>query len=608
MINIKNITIIAVACLLTLSSCDDFLDKQPDDMLTIDDVFTSRPRSQSYLSSVYSFIPDELELQNNYNLLGICDEGDFIWAAAWAGQINRGNWNTRSGYYDKWSKFYQGIRAASTFYNRIDENDDPTLTPDEKASWKQEARALRSIYYFFLIRQYGPVVIMPDIPMDVNSSNEELQIPRSPFENCVDYVLSEFNAILQSPDLPETFENDKDKGRIDKRTVMAYKTRLLLIAASPLWNGNAEYGSFKNYDGSPLVNITYSASRWQAAATSAKTLIDNILKGGSIDDGLYKKALSGQTQFDPFTSYRDVFLDRWNKEVIYCRPVMASSNANNGWERHCAPRFVNGWNGVGISQQMVDAYFMANGEKYDTSAENLTKFSTAADKFTKAGTNMMYVNREPRFYASIIYNGADWIYVANGQSPKTVELYAKGNCGKEGSHDHSSTGYLCCKNISPNSDLFSWGGALRSLVTIRLAEIYLAYAEALNEANDTQAARDEAALYVNAIRKRAGIPELTADKKSSQKNMQQAIRDERRVELAFENIRAWDTRRWKIAEDTDGSPLMGMNVDAGASLTDVAFYQRTIIEKRVFAKKFYLWPIPEDERTKNTKCVQNPGW
>ena len=221
---------------------------------------------------------------------------------------------------------------------------------------------------------------------------------------------------------------------------------------------------------------------------------------------------------------------------------------------------------------------------------------------------MMYVNREPRFYASIIYNGADWIYEEDGKPKQTVELYFNGNCGKNGSHDHSATGYLTCKNISPNSDLINWTGVTRSNVMIRLAEIYLNYAECLNEAENTQAARNEAARYVNAIRYRAGIPDLTSTQTDSQSSMREAIRAERRVELAFENFRAWDTRRWKIAEQADGTPLMGMNVDKGENLQDISFYERTVIEKRVFPQKFYLWPIPDDEIIRNNACVQNPGW
>lgn len=614
--NIKNIKFLFAFCLLPIFACADYLDKQPDDMLTIDDIFSSRPRSQSYLSSIYSFIPDEMEMQNNYNMLGICDEGDFIWAASWAKQINIGNWNTRSGYYDKWAKFYKGIRSATVFINRIDGNDDPTLSPDVRACWKQEAKALRAIYYFYLIRQYGPVVLMPETELDINLSNDELQFPRSNFEDCVSFVIRQFDEVLQSPDMPETYINDNDKGRIDKRTVMAFKARMQMLAASPFWNGNHDLASFKNIDGSPMVNNTayVDLERWKIAAKSNKELIDKILNGGDPKDGLYITGNNpdvdriNEFPHNPYLSYQNTFLERWNKEVIYARPQMASSNANNGYERHCAPRIVNGWNGVGIAQQMIDSYFMADGTKYDISTEDLTKFSSEAGVYTKAGTNMMYVNREPRFYASIIYNGADWIYEEDGKPKQTVELYFNGNCGKNGSHDHSATGYLTCKNISPNSDLINWTGVTRSNVMIRLAEIYLNYAECLNEAENTQTARDEAARYVNAIRYRAGIPDLTSAQTNSQSSMRDAIRAERRVELAFENFRAWDTRRWKIAEQTDGTPLMGMNVDKGENLQDINFYERTVIEKRVFPQKFYLWPIPDDEIIRNKACVQNPGW
>ena len=600
---IKYVMLIVLS-ILTFSSCKKFLDKQPDDMLTINEVFRSRTQTQAYLSSVYSFIPDVLSMQNNYNTLGITDEGDFIWAASWAGQMNNGNWNPSSGYFDKWAPFYKGIRSASIFINRVDECDDPTLSIEMRNSWKQEARALRAIYYFYLVRQYGPVVILPEETTDVNASNEDLQMPRTPFDECMEFIISEFDAVLNSPDLPEKFISANDKGRIDKLTIMGFKSRALLLSASPLFNGNQEYVTFKNLDGTALINTTYDPAKWQKAADAAKELIEKM------PAGLYKKTASGQTAFDPFLSYRDVFLDRWNQEVIYARPQMASSGADVGWERHAAPRFVNGWNGVGIAQQMIDAYFMSNGKKISESGSQYseTGFAAAAGKYTKPNTFNMYVNREPRFYVSIIYNGADWIYKQDGKPAQTVELFFTGNSGKQGSHDHSATGYLTSKNISPNSNLVEWGGALRSLVLLRLAEVYLNYAEALNESGDSQANRDEAATYIDRIRERAGIPALEADKKSSQSAFRQAVRDERRVELAFEGFRAWDTRRWKIAEQTDGAPLMGMNVNAGKNLTDPEFYKRTVIEKRVFLKSYYLWPIPQFDIVRNKQCVQNPGW
>lgn len=602
---IKNIyTALFLSLSLTQFSCSKYLDKQPEDMLTMDDVWASRNQSQAYLSSVYSFIPDEAAMQNNYNMTGVSDEADFVWDAAWAGQMNRGNWNVSSGFYDKWKSFYQGIRSATVFINNIDKNNDPTLSVDIRNSWKQEAKALRAIYYFYLIRQYGPVVLLPEDPLSVDASNADLQLPRNPFDDCIKYVTNELDAVLNDPALPQTFTNDKDKGRIDKRTVMGFKSRALLLAASPLWNGNPDYAGFKNADGTQLVNPAYNAEKWKLAADASKALID------AMPLGLFKKIPTGGTSFDPFFSVRDVLLDRWNQEVIYCRPQMASSNAADGWERHCAPRFVNGWNGVGVSQQMIDAYFMSNGKKINEDGSGYTEqgFEANAGKYTKAGTHKMYSNREPRFYASVIYNGADWIYKEDGRPAQTVELFFAGNCGKKGSHDHSVTGYLVCKNISPNSNLVEWTGALRSLVMMRLAEIYLNYAEAVNEWKDDQASREEAAKYIDLIRERAGIPALDINKKASKESMRQAIRDERRVELAFENFRAWDTRRWKIAEQTDSSPLMGMNVDAGTSLKDEAFYKRTVEETRIFKKNYYLWPIPQSEIVRNRACIQNPGW
>jgi hypothetical protein len=212
----------------------------------------------------------------------------------------------------------------------------------------------------------------------------------------------------------------------------------------------------------------------------------------------------------------------------------------------------------------------------------------------------MWVNREPRFYVGVTYNGSTWLNTSSSSGTVVTETFYTGNSGKNvGGNDYSPTGYIGRKNMT----LGDWRSGNRAWVMLRLANIYLDYAEALNESSPGDA---DIAKYINLIRERAGIPGLAAG--LTQDQMRTAIRKERRVELAFENARYFDTRRWKIAEQTDGGPFYGMNINGGTSLQDPEFYKRTVFENRVFQKKDYLWPIPQTEINIDKNLIQNTGW
>jgi hypothetical protein len=186
----------------------------------------------------------------------------------------------------------------------------------------------------------------------------------------------------------------------------------------------------------------------------------------------------------------------------------------------------------------------------------------------------MYVGREPRFYVGITFNGSVWLNTTTSSGTVITETYYNGNSGKRvGGNDYSPTGYIVRKNM-PIGD---WRVGNRAWLLLRLANIYLDYAEALNE---SAPGNPDIVKYVNLIRERAGIPLISET--LSQDQMRQVIRKERRVELAFENVRYFDTRRWKIAEQTDGGPKHGKDINAGNSLTDMSFYKRTVFENRVF--------------------------
>jgi starch-binding outer membrane protein, SusD/RagB family len=588
----------ALTYFMLLGACKKgFLDQVPNNVFTLDEVFKRRTETEKYLANVYAYIRDEANQWDGNPWLGLSDEGDVTYnrPAYPTFAMNLGAWDPTKDYFNFWTQYYRGIRAATTFYQRVDEckelysyypNADSVIK-----QYKAEVRFLRAFFYFNLIRQYGPVVLLstnetvaPDEPPS------KTQYERNSMDECVDFVAKELDTAAAQ--LPAVINSVQWYGVPTKGAALAVKARLLLYAASPLYNGNADYAGFKNNDGKQLISQTYSKEKWKKAADAAKAVIDLNLYS------LYKK------NNDPFKDYRDLFLDNWNSEIIFARPAIDYGK----WTAHCSPRQLGGssWNAFGPTQQMIDAYFMANGKRIDEPGSGYveTGFSTTATTYTKVGTWNMYVNKEPRFYVSVSYNGCDWF--SNGCSNVSkLQFYYNGSSGKKSTtDDYSRTGYLVRKAVHPNSTSCSSKWVQTIGILFRLGEVYLNYAEALNEYDPGNA---DILTNVNAIRSRAGIPPLPSG--LSQDEMRERIHHERRIELAFETHRYFDTRRWKIAEQTDGGNFYGMNVEGGAGgFNDVTFYQRTVFETRVFQKKHYLFPIPQSEIDRDRSLVQNPEW
>ncbi len=513
--------------------------------------------------------------------------------------MNLGNWDRNRSDYNYWGHYYRGIRSASYFLQHADECID--IDAGLLSQYKAEARLLRAWFYFFIMRQYGPVVLLPETPVAPDASLEEMSLPRNPFDDCVDYVESEIDIAI--PDLPEQPTNTLNWARINKGAACALKSRMLLYAASPLFNGNADYEDFTNPDGTQLINQVYDANKWKRAADAAEVVIDMP------NYKLYKE-FDDEGNIKPYESCKYVFLNDWNEEIIMAR----RNSTMYAIDKSCSPYIVGGWSSWGPTQRSIDAYFMANGRSIDDPASGYseTGFSTTATSYYDIGTFNMYVNREPRFYVAITFNGSKWINTASSSDgqPITVQMYQGGNSGKYNGRNWSRTGYCVRKLVHPSSTVSSPERIQeRSEVLIRLAEIYLNYVEALNE-YDPEGSKTEILKYLNMIRERAGIPQYGSGQDAlpipaDQEEMRNAIHKERRVELAFEIHRFFDTRRWKIASQTDGGPFYGMNIE-GTNTAD--FSKRTLFETRVFETKYYLWNIIQDELDADKNLVENPGW
>lgn len=579
------------------SSCyEDFLDQVPDDKLSIEDVFARRSTTEQYLANIYSYIQRDTDHNaSNTPWEGLSDEMDITYNNYPTYSMNLGNWDSNLGSYNYWNHFYRGIRSASFFIQNIHQSEE--LTSELVIQYTAEARFLRAYFYFMLMRQYGPVVLLPEEPIAPDATLEEMSIPRSPYDECVEYVSNQIDMAL--PNLPEQPTNTRDWGRINQGIALGYKARMLLYAASPLYNGNTDYADFTNLDGTQLINQQYDENKWKKAADAAKRVIDLPYYE------LYKE-YNSDGSIDAYASLKNVFLKDWNSEVIMAKVSDMFAIDKNG-----SPYEIGGWSSWGPTQSAIDAYFMENGRPIDDPESGYVEegFTDYETKYFAEGTFNMYANREPRFYVAITFNLSKWINNVGGSNgePLVIEMFKGGNSGRYTGRNWSRTGYVVRKLVDPSSNVERNDIAGRMEIKMRLAEIYLSYAEALNEYDP---GNPDIMKYLNLIRERAGIPlygegEDAIPVPQGQNAMREAIHQERRVELAFENLRYFDARRWKIAEVTDGGAFYGMDVDA---TNTVDFSERVVFETRVWHDKYYLWNIVQSELNRNSKLVQNPGW
>ena len=582
-----------LAVFMLFTSCD-ILDVELDDRLTMDMVFDNRQTVERFLNHVYSYTPQEW-IHDQTPWVPASDEADFIYRRGYH-NINSGNWDPGSAPFHKWSHYYQGIRNASYFMERVPECEE--LSPAQITTMIAEARFLRAYFYFQLIRQYGPVIILGEESYPLDGS---VHMARSSFDESVQWVSEEFSKAAAN--LPLEWPTQW-YGKATKGAALAYRSRLLLYAASPLYNGNSMYTNARNSDGSPLFSASYNEDKWRQAAMAAREVID-----------LNQYQLVNRNN-DPFTSYWSVFTESWNEEIIHGR-----SEGGWWWDMHCRPRGRQGYGGKAASQLQIDAYAMNNGiypiTGYNGSQANpvidpasgyndtgFTVFTHPIEGQTRETYNM-FVNREPRFYVSLLWSGANWIFPG---AEYIVRYHWGGADGPAASaHDYPKSGVSIRKMSHPSND-FTTPVVTRSWIMFRYAEILLNYVEALNEYDPSN---PDIVSYLNIVRNRAGVPDIQQVYPQAVGNkelMREMIRRERRVELAFETHRFFDTRRWLIGEETNGQPFYGMNIFENTDAPGSDFWQRHHHEDRIFEPKHYLYPIPQSELERNNLLVQNPLW
>lgn len=469
-----------------------------------------------------------------------------------------GRWTANNNPDDAWGANYRGIRKANIFLTKIDA---VPVTPDTKILWKAQARFLRAMFYFELVKRYGGVPLLGDKVLTLND-NEALYPARNTYAECVNYILAECDVIKDL--LPVDPISGADLGRPTQGAVLALKSRLLLYMASPLNN--------------PTGEIT----KWQAAADAAKDVM-NLNK------------FSLRTTGKVGLGFSEVFTVRQNNEVIF-----AFQRANtDDLERALAPigylSPVASDGHVSPSQNLVDAFPSANGLAI-TNPINTTYNSANP-----------YANRDPRLAFTVFTNGAMWLN-------RAIQTYEGGLDKPGGSIRQTRTGYYQRKFLANLPTATAYSTQTHNYTIFRYAEILLNYAEAINETG-VGIQQTEALNQLKALRLRAGIPPgdiagyqhgLRTD--MTQVEMRDAIRLERRIEMAFEEQRFWDLRRWKIAEEVlNNKPLMGVTIVRNATTNELTYTPSSVL-KMVFTPKMYWEPIPYNEIVKNPNLIQNPNW
>lgn len=604
-----------------LTSCVDYLDKESDTELTLPMVFEDKTRTEGWLANVYSHVPDPYwgyARKLGWDILSDDMTASERWRQ-WDWKVIPmllGEWTPSTDWDGNyWSRLPQLIREANIFIENVHPLPDQGISATEVTYMKAEMRFMIAYYYYLLSNTYGPVPFKPNYIAPTDFNLADLMEGQRPYYEVVDWVDKELKEVAEI--LPAKYTEARKYGRATSIMCLAVRARMLLFAASPLVNGNPDYANHKNKDGENLFSTTADKTKWAYAAQACKELIDAAEAAGH---KLYTEKNDDGT-IDPFMSYQNLFLTRYdegNAEILFARP---GGSEYGEYEKHATPAASGGSGGLGVTQSLVDAFFMENGlpinddnsEYVETgySVSDETRDNTVWDTevnggaISKKNTYNMYCHREPRFYVTVSYNNSYFT------QEKRVFNFFNGSADNPHTHDAPQNGYLIRKKISPDLNVKQGTYKYRPGIVYRLGEAYLNYAEALNESDP---GNGDILVYLNKIRERAGIRQYTTGATddnfihvdlNDQAEMRKLIRAERRVELSCEGIRYDDLRRWKEAENVLNGDFYGMNF---SGKDNSSFYVRTPYLKRVYKKAYYWFPIHQSEIDKNDKLVQSPYW
>ena len=542
------------AGLLTTTSCD-FMDCDESDNYTLQEIQGSYNRVKQFVTSIYGYQPSDFCNMHGAMVDAATDDAIHVYESSAIQRIVNGTWSANYTVDDKFAYYYNAIHDANYYLTTLSGlTFDTWENGDDYQDWMQnydnyqyQVRFLRAYFYFELVRRYQNVPLITK-PLSQTETN---QIEPSSAQEVLKFIINECTEIAPKLPIKSTSIAQAENGRATRAMAMALKSRAALYAASPLYSTNGDN------------------AKWTEAAKASH---DIVASAGELGLGL--------------DTYANLFKSKnYNsKEVILCRPTGTSKT----FEQANYPMGVTGGNTTTCStENLASAFEMKDGRAFDWN-----------DPTMKAN---QYKDRDPRFYLTIVHNGMLW------PAKKAVDI-SEGGANGLPLTNATTTGYYMRKYVD-NSISFEAGSTTAAThhnwILFRYAEVLLNYAEAMihvngncdyKDATYTMSAREA----LNAVRKRAGIPEVAA---CSQDEFLMRVKHERRVEMAFEGQRFWDLRRWKNLDETKNIYAVRITHHDG-----VLSYEKTLLSERSVSNKLYFYPIANVELFKNKKLVQNSGW
>lgn len=647
----KRLLLIVLVPLL-LWRCENFLDIVPEeDMTTLNSIFETRDGAYDWLKSCYAFLQGRIpNALTNEAFLG-ADEfvvGDHVRNSLTLDglQIGSGMQHSLDPYGDYWSKtsesggrsdFYTAINMCNHFIAHID--DVYNMDDQEKREWKAEVQALKAYYYFELVRRYGPIILVPE-NIDPNVDIQDMQIPRSHVDTCFAHIVrlcDEAAKVL----LPFNMKESTHAAYFCREAALALKARALLYQASDLFNGNPDYATFKNKNGDPLFSSVKDKEKWRIAAEAAEEAIEVCRENG-------KRLITNQVSTtELLTDMKNIEYSTWtfnfgSEEALFMVKKDGTRSGYADFYPWTLPNLTTDPNHylsgacMSPSLKMVEMFYTINGLPIDQDPTwgggNPYGITRETDVYytdvvaLNEDVLVLHTKREPRFYATIAADRCYWQLGTTTANKYKVEAYQGENFGLTGTRIDATTpqnlsGYWLKKWTYSVIPLYNYANNFSSIgdcpfPLIRVAELYLAAAEAWNEYLDAPNA--DVWNNLDVIRTRAGIPDVRTswamardrNKVNTKEGMREIIRQEWNIEYAFEGVRYWNLRRWKTAAVELNENLYGWNVLGDTKEKFYNNFQGPIIvssENKFVAPRDYLYPIRSEETT-IAGCVQNPGW
>ncbi len=621
-------------CAAFFTNCSDYLNVVPDGVATLDNAFSNRINSEKFLFSCYNMLPNQ---NDPFTYPGNVGADEIWWDIDVQGlnnrsgaRIARNDQNSTDPFQNYWDgrrdgrNLWIGIRDCNIFLENIDRV--PDLEAWERVRWIAEVKFIKAYLHYFLLQLYGPIPIM-DKNLPVNAKPEEVRVFREPVDDVVNYIVNLLEESMENlPDYIE--ETTTEMGRITKPIAASVKAKVLVWAASPLLNGNPDYMNFKDKKGSQLIPIQEDKNKWNRAVEAIKEAIEICHENGH---ALYRFQRGFEKMSDTTLlkyTLRGAVCERpiQNPEIIWAHP--AYTNANQ-FQNYCTPKFFSNYSGtseLSATLKIAEQYYTNNGVPIDEdfSWDYANRYEVRIDTglfhqyYIGKGETTANLNyyREPRFYAHLAFDRSLFEALAQKEEETIVIKNRSGDAhGVVFADCHISTGYFIKKLVSFRSGTTTSSPSpwRFSIPLIRLSDLYLLYAEALNELKD--APDNEVYRWVDSVRFRAGLEGVldswakystNPTKPLTKEGMREIIKRERLIELAFEGQRPFDLRRWKDAMRYMNQPVQGWDYQ-GVKLQEY-YVVTTYFNNRNFTTKDYLWPLYNTAITKNSNLVQNPGW